>query len=308
MAVVFKITKNFHIIHMTDDLAALDTWYDEVFGVARFMHKQYSDVLKRDASLVLIGDLCIEPMAPSFRIEGWDSVAIGRFWNRFGKRWHSIAWYVDQREHIKELFDELIANEVRMYSGAGQKAPTEPPPGALFTHPRDTITQLEFMPHFPGMGDPRFHGSFDPGWWTRDHPLHVQKSAYTTLTVRDLDAAKRVYIEVLRGTLLHEEERALTGTRSAFILVGDDLVIELAQPLDTGSAMGRDLEENSQTLYSVSLKVRDLGEAERHLTSHNIAFTDRDDNTLYTDPATTHGVIFGFTTWEIPNDPRKAWA
>ena len=66
----FTISKNFHIIHMTDDLKALDAWYYDVFSVQRFMPESYMPTEVRDASLVLIGTLCVEPLAPAFRVEG----------------------------------------------------------------------------------------------------------------------------------------------------------------------------------------------------------------------------------------------
>ena len=33
---MFKIGKLFHLTHVVSDLAAVDNWYDEVFGVTRF--------------------------------------------------------------------------------------------------------------------------------------------------------------------------------------------------------------------------------------------------------------------------------
>jgi catechol 2,3-dioxygenase-like lactoylglutathione lyase family enzyme len=307
---MFRIGKNFHIIHMSDDLTTLDAWYDDVFGVDRFMDHQYSDVLKRYGSLVLIGDLCIEPMAPALDVEGWDQVAIGRFWKRFGKRWHSIAWYTEKAEDMGELFQQLVADGVRIYSGTGVPSPDAPPPGALFTHPRTTITQLEFIPppspESP-MRDPRFGAGFDAGKWTREHPLHILKSSHTTLAVTDMERARDLYVKSLGGTLLYEGEMPLDRTRSAFVAVGSDLIIELAQPLDDTTPIGADLASRGESLYSVSLRVRDLGEAESYLSSKGVRFAVRDDRFLFSDPESSQGVVFGFTTWDIPGDPRPAW-
>jgi catechol 2,3-dioxygenase-like lactoylglutathione lyase family enzyme len=307
---MFTVTKNFHIIHMTDDLTTLDAWYDDVFSVTRFMDKQYSDILKRHGSLVLIGDLCIEPMQPAFEDEGWENVAIGKFWERFGTRFHSIAWYTAAREDVEAIFQSLVANRVRIYGGRGDQSPTEAPPGPLFTHPRDTYTQLQFMAPAPGRGveDPRFGDAFDPGWWTREHPLHVRKSSHVTIAVRDVAKAKHLFVDVLAGRFLHEEVLDLTATRSVFVALGEDLVLELAEPLDASSAIAADIEENGESLYSIALQVADLDDAARFLKSKGVAFLDQDESTLIADPATTRGGRFKFTTWEIPGDPRKAWA
>ena len=104
---MFKIGKNFHVIHMTDDLQTLDAWYDDVFSVHRFMKPSYMEAEVRDASLVLIGNLCIEPLAPSFHVEGWDTMPLGRFYSGRGRRWHSIAWYLDSREGMTDLYHTL---------------------------------------------------------------------------------------------------------------------------------------------------------------------------------------------------------
>ncbi|HEX3565257.1 MAG TPA: VOC family protein [Acidimicrobiales bacterium] len=307
---MFQIGKNFHIIHMTDDLGALDAWYDDVFAVERFMDHQFSDILKRYGSLVLIGDLCVEPMAPSFDVAGWEEVAIGRFWRRFGRAWHSIAWYTEDPGDIAELYDQLVADGVRIYSGTGVRSQEEMPTGALFTHPHDTITQLEFIgPPRPGspLRDPRFGLDFDPSPWAMDHPLHVLKSSHTTLVVADLAQARDVYVKTLGGTLIHEGQMALQRTHSAFVSVGTDLVIELAQPLDDTSPMSAALAMLGPSLYSVSLRVRDLGEAETYLMSKGFRFATRDDHFLFSDPDSSQGVVFGFTTWDVPGDFRPGW-
>lgn len=306
---MFTITKNFHIIHMTDDLPKLDAWYDDVFAVTRFMDQQYADILKRHGSLVLIGDLCIEPMQPAFEHDGWEHVAIGKFWQRFHTRLHSIAWYTESRDDVVEIFRALTANGVRIYGGRGDQSPDEPPPGPLFTHPRDTYTQLQFMAPMIGQGpiDPRFGPEFDPSWWAREHPLHVRKSSHVTLAVRDVEKAKHLFVDVLAGRFLHEEDRALTSTRSAFVALGQDLVLELAEPLDADAAIAIDMDEYGESLYSLAFQVADLDAAERHLRERGVDFVDRDASTLVADRATTHGAQFSFTTWEIPNDPRPAW-
>jgi catechol 2,3-dioxygenase-like lactoylglutathione lyase family enzyme len=310
---MFNVTRNFHVIHMTDDLTELDAWYDDVFSVTRWMDKQYSDMLKRHGSLVLIGDLCIEPMQPAFEDDGWEQVAIGKFWERFHKRLHSIAWYTEERDDVVGIFRALVANDVRIFGGLGDRT-DEPPPGPLFTHPRDTYTQLQFMarpaPDSPMMTitDPRFQEGFDPGWWAREHPLHVRKSSHVTLAVRDVAKAKHLFVDVLQGQLLHEEDRAITSTRSAFVALGQDLVLEMAEPLDASAAIAADMDVYGESLYSITFLVADLDDAERYLKGKGVEFVDRDATTLVADRATTHGAQFSFTTWEIPNDPRPAWA
>ena len=321
---MFKIGKNFHIIHITDDLQALDAWYDDVFSVHRFMLPSYMEAEIRDASLVLIGDLCIEPLAPSFHVEGWETMPLSRFYTGRGRRWHSIAWYVDSREGLTDLYHNLQEADVRLFGTGGVKQTgTEPGKGALFTHPRDTGTQLEFVPgpskptkKVPpaeyaagplGLADPRFEPDFNPAWWS-DHPLQVIKSSHVTIAVDDLARARNVYENLLGGELLFEGPVEVTQTTSAFIAVGEDLIVELAKPNDPLSVIGADMEHAHDNLYSVTFKVRDLAAAETYLASKGVKATVNDGTTFFTDPETTHGVVMGFTTWAIPNDRRQNWS
>lgn len=299
------IGKLFHIIHMTGDLPALEDWYDEVFSVRRgFQDHQYMAEEKRDASLVVLGDCVIEPLAPAFRIEGWDTMPLGRFYRRFGTHWHSISWYTDD---AGEIWRRCTENGIRVYVQGGVLTSEQPPPNAaIVTHPKDTIAQLEFMnPEGTQLTriDPRLAPGWDPTWWATNHPLGLERLAYTTVLTRDIPRAVRVYTYVLGGTPLHEEESALTGTHGVFVLLGDTIV-ELATPVHDGTLAAKDMAANGEIHHAATFKVLDLDRAESHLRSKGIETIERDDSTLITDPATTHGVPFRWTTRDIPGDPR----
>ena len=61
---MFKIGKLFHLTHVVDDLGAVDKWYDDIFAVTRF-YRGYEPQAGRDASLIAIGDVVMEPMSPA---------------------------------------------------------------------------------------------------------------------------------------------------------------------------------------------------------------------------------------------------
>ena len=300
------IGKLFHIIHMTGDLPALEAWYDDVFSVRRGMlDHNYMEGEMRDASLVVLGDAIIEPLAPAFRIDGWDAMPIGRFYKRFGNHWHSIAWYTDD---AGEIWQRCTDDNIRVYIEGGVLTGQRPPASsAIMTHPKDTITQLEFM-RLEGTPledkDPRFSPDWDPDWWVNNHPLGLQRLAYTTVLTRDLDRAKHAYVDVLGGVLIHENTSELTGTANSYVLMGEGTVVELAQPIADGTIAAADQAANGEIHHAAAFKVVDLDRAEEHLTSKGITVTQRDDSTLLTDPATTHGVPFRWTTWTVPGDPR----
>lgn len=300
------IGKLFHIIHMTGDLPSLEAWYDDVFSVRRgFLDHNYMPGEKRDASLVTLGDCVIEPLAPAFRIEGWDAMPLGRFYKRFGNHWHSIAWYTDD---AGEIWQRCTDNGVRVYVEGGVLTDQRPPAtSAIMTHPKDTITQLEFM-RLDGSPiedkDPRLAADWDPDWWVNNHPLGLQRLAYTTVITRDLDQATHVYTDVLGGSLLHENRSELTGTQNAYVLMGEGTIVELAHPDRDGTIAADDMAANGQIHHAAAFKVVDLDRAEKYLASKGVKALQRDDSTLLTDPTTTHGVPFRWTTWAVPGDPR----
>jgi len=306
---MYTIGRNFHIIHMTDDLDELDAWYDDVFSVTRWMSKGFSEHLKRDASLVGIGDLCVEPMAPSFRVEGWDEVPIGRFFKRFGSQWHSIAWYVDTHQGLTELYHRFQDARVRLLGLLGdslnEKGLVERP---IFTHPSGTVTQLEFMVPGARLADPRRHVSYRSTWWHDTHPLHVRKQSHVTLATNDLAAAKKIYVDVIGGILLHETESEFMHTRSSYVAVGQDVMVELAQPLESGTQIADFMEAHPHGgLFAVTLQVEDLDAAVRYLGTKDVRPLHQDRQSMISDPETSYGARWGFTTTEIPNDTRPDW-
>ena len=91
------------------------------------------------------------------------------------------------------------------------------------------------------------------------------------MATRDLDAARDLYVNVIGGTLLHEGENELLRTRSAYVAVGRDDVVEIAEPLDSGTPIADYVDANHHGLFSVWLQVEDLAGATTHLRSKAIA-------------------------------------
>ena len=296
------IGKVFHLIHMTGDLPALEAWYDDVFAVRRgFLDHHYLEAEQRDASLVVLGDCVIEPLAPAFRAPGWEAFPLGRFYGRFGPHWHSIAWYTDD---AGELWQRCTDHGIRVFVEGGARTSVRPPPSsAIMTHPKDTVAQLEFYnPAGTAIGerDPRLRPDWDPAWWVRSHPLGLHGLAYTTLLTRDRERAKHIFVDVLGGTLLAESESALTGTADSYVRVGEDTVLQLSTPDRAGTLAAQDGSDNGEIHHAVAFRVEDLDRAEKYLGSKGIVTLARDETTLVTDPATTHGALFRWVAGDVP--------
>lgn len=297
---MFKIGKLFHVIHIVDDLDAADRWYDGVFAVTRFM-KGYSPAEKRDASLVLIGDFVMEPMSPA-KVEGAERMPVGRFHARFGQHLHSIAWYVSD---IAALYGSLRSRNVRIF-GDGGVALTKPPSrGGMFTHPRDTSCQLEFMESATGAaGDPRFQPGWSPQFWRDQHPLGIERTSHISVVVADLAKARAFYQSVLNGRLLQEGDASEKG-KSAYLFVGEDTVVELLQPASKGSLAGVDLERHGEILHAVTFKVKDVDAAEGYLRGKKVRTERLDRDTLVLNREDAFGAVLAFTQRPLPSDPRS---
>ena len=139
------ITEFFHLIHVVDDEDEVDAWYDAVFAPKPFIRKSWTDIEKRWASLSLIGDFIIEVIEPSDALEHQE-MPLSKFRTRFGQHFHSLAWYTDGGA-IKPLFDRMRSMGVRVAKPGGGIWPEgdiDPGP-TIFTHPKDTFGQLEFV-------------------------------------------------------------------------------------------------------------------------------------------------------------------
>jgi catechol 2,3-dioxygenase-like lactoylglutathione lyase family enzyme len=294
---MFKIGKNFHLTHVVKDLEAADRWYDEIFAVNRFYHG-YEKLAAREASLVLIGDLVMEPVMLAKEPDA-EQTPIGKFLARFGEHFHSIAWYVDD---LGAMATYLSRQNLRLYNVTGKVVKPPLRTDAIWTHPKETHALLEFAVTGNYIPDPRLQ----PGWTTspwREHPLGIDRTSHITVLFGDLKAAKTLYIDVLGGKLLHESETP-GRKRSAFIAVGEDTVIEAAQPLTASSPEGRDLAANGEGVHAVTFKTLNLKRASEFLKSKRQRIESESADTLVLNAADSFGMVVSFTDRAIPNDPR----
>jgi catechol 2,3-dioxygenase-like lactoylglutathione lyase family enzyme len=254
----------------------------------------------RKASLVLIADFVMEPAQPLRHMQGWEKSALGRFYARSGQHFHSLAWYVDD---LAETCARLTERKIRVFDMVGN-AVTAPSPkdGAIWTHPQDTHAAFEFaaVPKF--FIDPRLQ----PGWsiaYARDHhPLGIERASHVTVLFRDLNEARAVYQHALGGTLIHEDE--VPGRkRSRYYVVGEDTIIEAAQPFSPTSPEGIELAGVGEGIYAVTFKTRNVKRAAEHLLAKGQRLTEEGDS-LVLDRTQAFGMVIGLSEQDIPNRPN----
>ena len=296
---MFRIGREFHLLHVVNDLDAVDDWYDRIFSVRRFV-RNYMKAAKRKASLVLIGDFVMEPAQP-VKSKGWEKSALGKFYQRCGQRFHSIAWYVDD---LGRTVSELSRCKIRMFDMVGN-AVTEAVRGdAVWTHPQDTHAAFEFAVAPKFFIDPRLQ----PGWsieFHRDrHPLGIERASHISVLFRNLDDSRGIYQDALGGSLIHQENSE--HKRSLFFRIGEDTVVEAVQPVAASSAESKDLEQAGEGIFSVTFKTKDLARAIAHLRAHHQRIEEDSPSTFFINREDAFGMVIGFTDRTIAGDFRAA--
>ncbi len=299
------IREFFHLIHVVDDMDEANAWYDALFSPQCFQPKGYAELEKRWATLSMIGDFMIEVIEPSDAPED-QRAPLPKFRGRFGQHFHSLSFYVDVPDLIP-LFNLLRMSGVRIAKPGGGLFPEGDdvdPGNTIFTHPKDTFGQIEFV----GLDalwkghDPRFSPAWSGAWWRDEHPLGIERVSHFTTIVNDLDRGRELYENVFNGRVLHEEQSR--DAENMFVFVGSETVVELARPTTSDSRLATDLAENGELPHALTFKVRDLDAAERHVEKVGTGIIDRSGDTFTLDPADCFQAVYAFTDRTIPGDPR----
>jgi len=297
---VFKIGKLFHLTHVVEDLDAVDAWYDDIFAVERF-YKGFEKAATRHASLVVLSDIVMEPVQLAYEVDGADQTPIGKFRTRFGQHYHSIAWYADD---VPEGLARFAGAGIRLYDVKGRQVTLERPSPAIWTHPKDTHALLEFAPTGDYARDPRLKTGWNDATW-RNHPLGIQRTSHVTVIFADVADADNVYRDALGGRLIHEEDVA-GRRRSRYYALGEDTVVEAAQPLSADCPEGRELAQNGEGVFAATFATSDLGKAGAFLESKGQRATRDDDGapSLVLGPDVAFGMRIELSERRVPGDTR----
>lgn len=291
------IGKLYHLAHIVENVDATDRLYYDVFDCLR-PYRAYDETGRRDASLAIISDLCLEPIHPS------DDPAdahtpLSRFRTRFGNRLHSIAWYAND---LKGITRRLLDHDIRLYGITGGAVTDPDEGGAVWTHPADTGTMLEFAE--PGFAaDPRLHRrGFSLDRW-RSHPLALTRTSHVTVLLDDLEDAERIYGAALGGVRFHTDTSNALTPRS-YYAIGADTVIEAVAPTSADTPEGADHAAAGNAVHAVTLLTADLAGAIRFLASHDIGVTEAGPNHVWLNLDPVHGLRMGLSSASLPGDPR----
>jgi catechol 2,3-dioxygenase-like lactoylglutathione lyase family enzyme len=295
----FRIGKLFHLTPLVDSLADAELFFNSVFSPL-CMLRNYSAHWHRHAAVYVVAETSIEPMQPLAPVDGGEPTSWFRYMDRFGPHVHNLAFYV---ENGAALTRRLTEAGVRTTDGGA--------PGTVFAHPKDTPGMLEFSEtggQYPfEKVDPRFSPhwpAFRDDFWPKRHRLGLERLSHVTVVVHDVTEATRFYTDVLDGKSLDEQPSTVGDADSAFVLVGEDTVLELAQPRDPSSVIARELDTVGQCVTTVTFRVRDLDQAAVHLTQAQAPVVSVAEHQVVLDRTRTWGAEYRFTDQSLAGDPR----
>ncbi len=283
------IREFFHLIHVVDDIASANERFGALFGEARF-NENWSDLDRRWASFMMLGDTMVELIQPSDAPEDRQQ-ALTKFHGRFGQHLHSLSWYVDE-EDMPALFEAFLGEGVRVVKPGGGPFPdgTKDPGQTIFTHPKDTAGQMEFVGVHGGPlpFDPRSSAAWTPTPpGVSPHTL-LGVSHFTMGTIDPLKL-KELYERVMSARTLREE------ASSVFLRVGSQSVVELAAPVAADSLLGRDVAANGELPHAVTFRVADLEAAERHVATVGVRVVERAGEAVVLAPDDMFGAVVTLT-------------
>jgi catechol 2,3-dioxygenase-like lactoylglutathione lyase family enzyme len=287
-----------HVVHMSDDAQQLRRFYEDVMGGFVFMGVDEPNYLPwedRYATLLMVGDLCIETMAP--KMPARTDLPVGKFFTKFGRHLHSVGYKVND---LVGLGDRLLERGVYVgRPGGGRAEKIDPDEHYVFPSPRDTAGLMVELCKVDMPGDPRDEetwSSFERLW--SHHPLTIERFQYVTLGVRDLETAAATYVETMQAVPVRTGTDDDLGATYAMLQLGDCL-LQLAQPTSARSDLGQHVEKWGNMIYSLRFKVKDLDSAESWLNKNAVRTTRLRGELLVTEVEDTFGAPIFFGTEAI---------
>ena len=120
----------------------------------------------------------------------------------------------------------------------------------------------------------------------------------------DLDAAEKLYVDVLDARPLPEQDATVTGCTSRHYLVGEDTVVEMMDPRGTDTVAARDLDAVGPSVTGVTFTVRDLAGTAEWIGHYEAPVAEITEAEIRLDVERTWGCEYRFTERVLTGDPR----
>jgi hypothetical protein len=307
----FRITRMYHPSFHAPDLGEVEEWLERVFGChstnisETFKGRDTGKYPTTYSTFTPIADVLFDTIAPTLYVLN----GVQQYASVDKPHLKTIGWFADEME---EVYRSLRHAGIGMVDQVGKTADGDAAPrsagsGAMpifFTTPEAAGLRHEFLPDFPFALDPRNA----PGWVlppvSPQDPIGIERGAYHTLLTDNPRRALHTLVDALGGTVIHTGRDEVIGAAASYVSLGDS-VLQIAVP-DEGTAAYADWKTTApnDVYHSITWKVVDLERTAAHLKSQGVGIRSRTADTLVTDPETSIGVPWGFTTRLVPGDPR----
>ena len=263
---MFRLPRVFHITHVVDDFDDAMRWYREVFNTssdrgnaagAGTQGDQATQLGPNRLILFTVGTTVLMPLQAA------PGSAPDRYRERMGPRLHSLALDVLEPQ---DLVDHLTSLGYDLTNDMG--GPVTDPREEIWTRPKQSPLLFEFFEPRDVLSVPKAaDAGLTPSYWRDEHPLGLHGAHYTCVT-DDSDKAAAFLVDGLHGRVLHEAETA-HGTRSLFVELSDQVMVEVARPVDPSGRAAADLTAGAR-FHAVTFRVGDLDRAVDHLEAKGI--------------------------------------
>lgn len=294
----FRVKSLFHPTLHVPSLEEAEDFFTRVFGrpstnIGTVMKTPPAPGHSTDYSnYTMIADVLIDSLEPARYFTG----GVRRYPDIETGHLNAIGWYVDG---VKDLYQSFGEAHVRLVDAhdlpleddewAGGHSP-------FYSQAEDAGMRYQFFETFPFPLDPRA----DPGWSTsalHDRgPLGIVRTSHHTILTTRPDRALKVAVDVLGGEVLRSGGDGERGVSGPYVRLAD-AIFHFATPMgSTNAAADHALNDPIDTYHAITWEVEDLDTTARHLTANGVGIAASSAISLVTDPATSLGVPWGFTT------------
>ncbi|MEV1025274.1 hypothetical protein [Streptomyces sp. NPDC050264] len=302
----FSVRMLYHPVIHVPSLDEAEDFYARVFGRSSI---NFSVVMPEPpapghsvgySTFTAISDVLIDNLEPKRYLTG----GVQRYPDVDNPRLVTTGWYV---EGVKELYKDLRAHGFRLVDVRDEPLDADEwsgGPSPFVSLKDDAGLPYRFFETFPFPLDPRVKDGWTVPEVSDDDPLGIVHASHHTVLTAQPERALKLVVDVLGGEVVHTGRDELRGVYGPYVRLADS-VFHFASPDPCGEPVP-DTTGNAplDSYHALTWLVADLERAAKHLENEGVRIAHRSDSALVTDPSTSLGVPWGFTTTSIPGDNR----
>jgi catechol 2,3-dioxygenase-like lactoylglutathione lyase family enzyme len=307
----FGVTMMYHPSHHVLDLDEAERWFERVFGrpstslaSMRRGSPPRPGYPSDYSTFTSIADVLFDTIDPTRYV----LLGVQRYPSVEEPHLKGFGWYVDG---MTDLYRALRAKGIRVVSQLDELGEGDDPPLAagspmplFFSLPEDVGLRYEFIPTIPFAPDPRTAPDWSLPPVSEDDPLGIECCSHHTVLTERPERALRLVVDVLGGSVFHDGRDEARGTSGLCVSVADSVIEFAVAPEGTAAHKDWLKDAPNDTYHAITWKVADLRRARHHLEACGVRIETWSDDTIVTDPGTSLGIPWGFTTRLKPGDPR----